>query len=72
MIGKVVVLDVLVGFSHMLDVSPGGQRVLSAVEVDSGALFTRVGSSVPIKNDRRSRGTASGRRGGDRISMCAP
>lgn len=71
-IGMVVVLDELVYFSHALEVSPSGQRVLAVVVDVEGTLFTRVGSSVPIKRGRRSRGTASGRRGGDRMAMSGP
>jgi hypothetical protein len=68
-IGKVVVLAEFVYFSHALEVSPSGQRVLAVVVDVEGTLFTRVGSSVPTKRGRRFRGTMSGRRGGDRTAM---
>lgn len=72
-IGKVVVLDEFVYFSHALEVSPSGQRVLAVDVVDvEGTLFTRVGSSVPTKRGTRSRGTMSGRRGGERTARWIP
>lgn len=71
-IGKVVVLDEFVYFSHALEVSPSGQRVLANVVDVDGTLFTRVGPSVPTKRGIRSRGTMSGRRGGERTDMWIP